>query len=100
MGTGTSPNLSLDNQLDTKLAPSGDVGGAAANVEQFEGTQTYRAFEYRITDVEGVKWNRDFPGFIFEEQREVTIPNASPEQVVAVREVLVHARYCGWHPET
>lgn len=68
--------------------------------EAFEGTQTYRAFEYRVNDVDGVAWGREFPGFMFAEQREVTIPAAAPDKVVAVREVVVHAKYAGWHPET
>lgn len=73
---------------------------AVVHPSRFSGTQTYYAWEYRIDQVPGVMMDCQMPGFIFGEQREVTIPYASAEQVGAARRVEVELRFDGWHPDT
>lgn len=73
---------------------------AVREASQFSGTQTYYAWEYRIEQVSGVAIECEFPGFIFSEQREVTIPCAAAEQIGGVRRMEVELEFQGWHPDT
>jgi len=67
-----------------------------ALVERPSVRQSYRAFEYRLRDIEGVALNGAFKDFSFVEQQEVTFAQAAPAQIAAWREVRVDTHWTNY----